>query len=42
MGWCGEFGGGAFWVERLGRHVTGRGGYGRWRKMVVRMDRLVG
>ena len=42
MGWRSEFGGDAFWAERLGRRVAGLGGHGLWREMAARTDRLVG
>jgi acyl-CoA dehydrogenase len=42
MGWRSEFGGDAFWAERLGRRVAGLGGHGLWREMSARTDRLVG
>lgn len=42
MGWRSEFGGDAFWAERLGKCVAGLGGHGLWREMSARMDRLVG
>ncbi|WP_292947805.1 hypothetical protein [Novosphingobium sp.] len=42
MGWRSEFGGDAFWAERLGRRVAGLGGHGQWREMAARTDRLVG
>lgn len=40
MGWRSEFGGDAFWAERLGVMVTGLGGQGLWREMTRRGDRL--
>lgn len=42
MGWRSEFGGDAFWAERLGKRVAGLGGHGLWREMAARTDRLVG
>ena len=42
MGWRREFGGDAFWAERLGRRVAGLGRNGPWREMAARRDRLVG
>lgn len=41
-GWRSEYGGDAFWVERLGRRVAGLGWHGLWREMAARPDRLVG
>jgi acyl-CoA dehydrogenase len=42
MGWHSEFGGDAFWAERLGRRIAGLGGHGLWREMAARTERLVG
>jgi acyl-CoA dehydrogenase len=41
MGWRSEFGGDAFWAERLGRRVAGLGGHRLWREMTARTDSLV-
>ena len=34
-GWRSEFGGDAFWAERLGRRVAGLGGHGLWSEMAA-------
>jgi acyl-CoA dehydrogenase len=39
MGWRSEFGGDAYWAERLGALATGLGGAGLWAEMTRRGDR---
>ncbi len=39
MGWRSEFGGDAFWADRLGRMAVANGGAGLWAEMTARGDR---
>jgi acyl-CoA dehydrogenase len=39
MGWRSEFGGDAFWADRLGRLAAANGGAGFWAEMTARGDR---
>ncbi len=41
MGWRSEYGNGAFWSVRLGRHVAKGGGAALWQEVTARSDRLL-